>query len=145
MIALDLLRAPDSGLRTTTLVLAALNTAQADAFIACWDSKYAYYAERPVTAIRRDVDPNWLRLLTTPPFPTYVSGHSTTSAAAATVLSAFFPAHRAQLQAWANEAATSRLYAGIHFRNDNDAGLALGTAVAQAALDRLARVGIADL
>jgi hypothetical protein len=42
-----------AGAATTAQLLAALNTAQADAFIACWDAKYTYWSERPVTAIRR--------------------------------------------------------------------------------------------
>lgn len=138
-IAVDLLLERRASLIETTSVLAALNTAQADAFIACWDAKYAYYSERPVTAIRRDLDAGFLPLLVTPPFPSYVSGHSTTSAAAATVLGEFFPSDGAQLDAWAAEAAASRLYAGIHFRTDNDAGLRLGRLVGQAAL-----AGIAD-
>jgi membrane-associated phospholipid phosphatase len=136
-IAFDLLRQHRLGLPETTEILAALNTAQADAFIACWDAKYAYYSERPVTAIRRDLDPEFLPLLTTPPFPSYVSGHSTTSAAAATVLGAFFPSARARLNAWAAEAAVSRLYAGIHFDIDNQAGLHLGRKVGRSALEAL--------
>ena len=87
-----------------------------------------------MTAIRREIDPNWSPLITTPPFPSYVSGHSGASGAAATVLSAFFPAEAAQLHGWAAEAAASRLYAGIHFRTDNQVGLALGTSVGRAAL-----------
>ena len=109
-----------------TRLFSALNTAQADAFIACWDAKYAYWSLRPVTAIRRRIDPNWLSFITTPPFPSYVSGHSTTSGAAATVLGAFFPGQAAQLNAMAEEAAISRLYGGIHYRSDNEAGLELG-------------------
>ena len=107
---------------------------QADAFIACWDAKYAYWSLRPVTAIRRLVDPSWLSYIVTPPFPSYVSGHSSTSAAASTVLAAFFPANAAQLRAMAEEAAVSRLYGGIHYRSDNEAGLTLGRRVGGVAL-----------
>ena len=119
-------------------VFAALNTAQADAFIACWDAKFTYWSERPVTAIRRELDAKWLSYITTPPFPSYVSGHSTTSSAASEVLSAYFPGSAQDLRAWAQEAAVSRLYGGIHFRSDNEAGLALGTKVAGIALTRYA-------
>jgi PAP2 superfamily len=136
-ITLDLLDARPRTLRFTTSVLATLNTAQADAFIACWDAKYAYYSERPVTAIRRELDPNFLPLITTPPFPSYVSGHSTTSAAASKVLGAFFPDEDDRLRAMAQEAAISRLYGGIHFRADNDAGLVLGKKVAADALRKV--------
>lgn len=69
-----------------------------------------------------------------------VSGHSTTSASAASILAAFFPAAEAQLQMWAEEAALSRLYAGIHFPMDNEAGLHLGRLVFTASL-----AGIAEL
>jgi PAP2 superfamily len=136
-IALGLIRAHRLSEPAAARVLAALNTAQADAFIACWDAKYTYWSERrPVTAIRREIDPSWLSYIVTPPFPAYVSGHSTTSAAASELLSAFFPGARRQLRAWAEEAAVSRLYGGIHFRSDNEAGLALGKKVGRAAVSR---------
>ena len=115
-------------------IFAVLNTAQADAFICVWDAKYAYWSPRPITAIRREIDPSWSPLIATPPFPSYISGHSGTSGAAATVLSAFFPGDAAQLNAWAREAALSRLYGGIHFPIDNEVGLALGTSVGETAL-----------
>jgi membrane-associated phospholipid phosphatase len=133
-IALELVRAHALGTAAAARVFAALNTAEADAFICIWDAKYAYWSVRPVTAIRRELDPGWSPLITTPPFPSYVSGHSGASGAAATVLSAFFPAEATQLHTWAAEAAASRLYGGIHFRTDNEVGLALGTSVGQAAL-----------
>jgi hypothetical protein len=133
-IALDLIRSYRLSDRAAARVLAALNTAQADAFITCWDSKFTYWSERPVTAIRREIDPNWLSYIVTPPFPAYVSGHSSTSGAAAEVLSSFFPREARRLRAWADEAAISRLYGGIHFRSDNDAGLMLGKRVGRAAL-----------
>jgi hypothetical protein len=117
-----------------TRLFAALNTAQADAFIACWDAKYAYWSVRPVTAIRRLIDPNWLSYIVTPPFPSYVSGHSTTSSAAATVLGGFFPSSATHFQAMVEEAAISRLYGGFHYRSDNEAGLELGRKVGSAAL-----------
>jgi membrane-associated phospholipid phosphatase len=65
-----------------------------------------------------------------------VSGHSTTSAAASEVLSALFPGDRNQLRAWAEEAALSRLYGGIHFRGDNEAGLELGERVGRVAISK---------
>src|SRR5262245_3718538 len=135
-IALDLIRAQRLSSADAARVLVALNTAQADAFIACWDAKFTYWSERPVTAIRRELDPGWLPLIATPPFPSYVSGHATTSGAASEVLAATFPASAAAVRAQAEEAALSRLYGGIHFRSDSDAGLALGRTVAQAALAR---------
>lgn len=133
-IALELVRRHGLDTAAAARVFAVLNTAQADAFICAWDAKYAYWSLRPVTAIRRELDPGWSPLITTPPFPSYVSGHAATSGAASTVLSAFFPAEAAQLHAWAAVAAVSRLYGGIHFRLDNEIGLALGTTVGETAL-----------
>jgi membrane-associated phospholipid phosphatase len=135
-IALDLIRRHRLSARSAARVLAALNTAQADAFIACWNAKYTYWSERPVTAIRREFDPNFLPYIVTPPFPSYVSGHSSTSGAASRVLSAYFRSAAPKLRAWAEEAAISRLYGGIHFRSDNEAGLVLGKKVAKAAISR---------
>ncbi|HEU5431516.1 MAG TPA: phosphatase PAP2 family protein, partial [Thermomicrobiales bacterium] len=59
--------------------LALTAVAMADALICCWDAKFAYWTERPITA-----DPSLAVLFPTPPFPSYPSGHATLSAAAAT-------------------------------------------------------------
>ncbi|HVQ61400.1 MAG TPA: vanadium-dependent haloperoxidase, partial [Burkholderiales bacterium] len=112
------------------------NVAMLDAFIACWHVKFKWWTERPVTIIR-EKDPAFLPHLLTPPFPSYVSGHSSVSGAAAAVLSAFFPQDAADLGRMAQEASMSRLYGGIHFRSDNDEGLELGRQVAARALARL--------
>jgi membrane-associated phospholipid phosphatase len=133
-IAIGLVAAEGWSTLRTSRLFAVLNTAQADAFIASWDAKYTYWSLRPVTAIRRLIDPSWLSYIVTPPFPSYVSGHSTTSAAASTVLGAFFPDQAEALDAMAEEAAVSRLYGGIHYRSDNEAGLELGRRVGAVAL-----------
>ena len=133
-IAFQLLRTHRLPLRREALLFATLNTAQADAFICAWLAKYTYWSLRPVTAIRLELDPTWTPLITTPPFPSYISGHSTTSAAAAAVLSRFFPREARQLRAWARQAVVSRLYGGIHFRSDNEAGLRVGAAAGRAAV-----------
>jgi membrane-associated phospholipid phosphatase len=129
VIALDLVRTAGWSTLRTARLFSALNTAQADAFIACWDAKYTYWSLRPITAVRRLIDPSWSSYIVTPPFPSYTSGHSTTSGAASTVLAAFFPAKAAELAAMAEEAAVSRLYGGIHYRSDNEVGLAVGRRV----------------
>jgi hypothetical protein len=140
VIALRMMRGRTTGPARAALVLAALNTAQSDAFIACWDAKYAYWSVRPVTTIRQWwFDPSWSPLLPTPPFPSYVSGHATTSAAAARVLGRFFPSERTRLARLADDAAQSRLFAGIHFASDTIAGLTLGRKVAGAALRRMSQ------
>ena len=120
----------------TARVFATANVAMLDAFIACWHVKFKWWTERPVTVIR-EKDPTFLPHILTPPFPSYVSGHSSVSGAAATALSAFFPQNAAELDRMAQEASMSRLYGGIHFRSDNDEGLELGRQVAARALARL--------
>ena len=111
-------------------LVALLNVAEADAGVAAWRTKYKYWTARPVNVIRAlGLDPSFAPVLSTPLFPSYLSGHSTYSAAAAQVLGAVFPSDAARLQAMAEEAGISRIYAGIHFPADNRAGLALGAAI----------------
>jgi hypothetical protein len=133
-------------------LFALLNLAMADAAICAWDAKFRYNFWRPVTAVRdadadgnpdTAADPSWSSLIVTPPFPDYVSGHSTFSGAAATVLARFFGTDRIAFatgsdflpgvtrsftgfSAAADEAALSRLYGGIHFRSANADGLGAG-------------------
>jgi hypothetical protein len=135
-IAADLVEGAGLSTLRSARLFAVLNTAQADAFIACWHAKFEYWSLRPVTAIRRLIPgaSNWLSYIVTPPFPSYVSGHSTTSGAASTVLAGFFPQLAAKLDALAEEAAVSRLYGGIHYRSDNEPGLALGRRIGKVAL-----------
>jgi hypothetical protein len=97
--------------------LAVTSVAMADGFICCWDAKYAYWTERPITA-----DSSLDVLIPTPPFPSYTSGHATISAAAATVLGHLFPADEDALLERAGEAKQSRLWAGIHFPIDIEMG-----------------------
>lgn len=117
-------------------VFATLNAAMMDAFIACWHAKFRWWTERPVTVIREKLDPGFLPHVVTPPFPSYVSGHSSASGAGAEVLAAYFPKEADQLRRMAREASESRLYGGIHYRSDNEEGLALGRRVGERALVR---------
>lgn len=133
-IALDQLRAAALPETAQLHLLALLGMTMMDALVLCWRVKYTHWSERPVTAIRRELDADFMPLLLTPAFPAYVSGHATLSGAAARVLGHFFPARAAWFEAQAEEAALSRLYGGIHFRSDNEAGLALGRRVAEEAL-----------
>ena len=89
-IALQILERDNVGLDKSVDVLARLGIAMADAFIGCWHAKFVYDLVRPITYIRRVIDPKWEPILNTPPFPEYPSGHSTQSGAAAAVLTAFF-------------------------------------------------------
>jgi hypothetical protein len=135
----------------TARLFALLNIALADAGIVCWDCKYHFRYWRPITALRSGagkLHERWESLLETPPFPSYVSGHSSFSGAAATVLAKFFDSdkisftcgsdgipgtERSYKSFWAaaEEAGRSRIYGGIHYECDNREGLALGKAVAE--------------
>lgn len=114
----------------TARVFAYLNTAMMDAGISCWDTKYYYMYPRPPQA-----DPEIQTLFGLPNFPSYTSGHSTFSAAAATVLSYLFPEHADEYDESMQEASESRIYARIHFRFDCETGLAVGTTIGNLAVD----------
>lgn len=103
-------------------IFAYLNTSMMDAGISCWDTKYYYFYPRPPQA-----NENIKTLLGLPNFPSYTSGHSTFSAAAAAVLAAAFPAEAGTFNAYAKEASESRIYGRIHFRFDCEVGLDVGT------------------
>ena len=96
---------------------ALLNMTMHDAAVACWDAKFTYFNPRP-----SQIDPEIRTVVGLPNFPSYTSGHSTFSAAAAEVLSYLFPSAAAYFDAQKEEAAISRLYAGIHYRSDIEVG-----------------------
>lgn len=106
-----------------------LTAAAFDASIGCFDAKYTYWYVRPPQA-----DPGIVTVFPTPPHPSYPSAHSCISGATMAVLASVFPGERERLEARAEEASLSRLYAGIHFRFDMDAGLTLGRGVAALAM-----------
>jgi membrane-associated phospholipid phosphatase len=110
-------------------MLALLGVAQMDAFIACWDGKFFWWTVRPVTVIRDRYNPGWLPPIATPPFPSYASGHSTTSGAAAVLLAHLLPEHGVSLIQMGIEAMNSRLYGGIHYSFDNLTGFNVGSII----------------
>ena len=116
--------------------LALVATAELDAGVAAWDTKFAYRSVRPVTAIRKGPAPQWLPSLQTPAFPAYVSGHSVFSAAAAQVLAVLEPSRADEFLDAAAEASDSRLTGGIHYWFDLTEGAELGRKVGDAALGR---------
>ena len=120
-----------------TQLYAALNVAMMDATIACWRAKYTWWTARPVTLLRKNRAPTFLPYLVTPPHPSYVSGHASVSGAASEVLKKFFPGAQKDIHQWAEEAAMSRLYGGIHYRHDNEEGLALGRRIGQRVVAKL--------
>jgi membrane-associated phospholipid phosphatase len=103
---------------------ALLNMAMHDAAVGCWNTKYFYFNPRPA-----QLDPSIKTAIGLPNFPAYPSGHSTFSAAAATVLGYVFPQGASQFNAMADEAGISRLYGGIHYRSDITNGKAHGAVV----------------
>ena len=130
-------------LSKTAYAHAMVSIGMADAFISCWNNKYKYNRVRPVTAIKKLIDRNWSPLLQTPPFPEYTSGHSVISATASTILTHLFgdqfsftddtevefglPQRKFNSFAEASkEAAISRLYGGIHFRDAIENGIKEG-------------------
>jgi hypothetical protein len=102
-------------------VFALLNMAMHDAAVGCWEAKFHYFNPRP-----SQMDPSIKTEIGLPNFPSYPSGHSTFSAAAASVLSYLFPDGATSFAAMRDEAGISRLYGGIHYRSDIDAGKAHG-------------------
>jgi membrane-associated phospholipid phosphatase len=125
-----------------TRVFSLLNAAMDDAGIASWDAKYAYWNQRPITAIRAlGIDPKWKPYIDTPFFPAYVSGHSTYSGAAGEVLAHLFPDDAKLWRQKAQEAGISRLYGGIHYRSDNVFGLRMGREIGRLAVKRAERDG----
>jgi hypothetical protein len=128
--------------------------ALADAFISCWDEKYRSNLVRPETVINEKIDPDWLPLLQTPPFPEYTSGHSVISSAAAVVLTSIFGDNFAfaddseveyglpvrnfpSFIAASEEAAVSRLYGGIHYRPAIDNGVTQGRALGKYVVQKI--------
>jgi membrane-associated phospholipid phosphatase len=97
-----------------------------DAFIASQDGKFAYWYPRPA-----QLDPSLAPLFPSPNFPSYPSNHSTFSTARADVLAYLFPDRSAAIRALGKEAGDSRIWAGIHYPMDNEAGMTLGKSVAR--------------
>jgi hypothetical protein len=120
-------------------VYAVLNTATSDAVIACFEAKYHYWTIRPSQADTTLVLADDVSL---PNFPSFPSGHACSAGAFDAVLGHFFPDQRAEFTRIAEEQAMSRLYGGIHYRFDNDGGLALGRVVALYDVEREKRGGL---
>src|SRR5687768_14902167 len=120
-------------------VLAVLNIAALDAVAACFEAKYHYWTIRPSQV---DTALPLAEGVPLPNFPSYPSGHACSAGAFAGVMGYFFPKERADFTRIAEEQAMSRLYGGIHYRFDNDGGLALGRLVARYVVDREQRGGM---
>ena len=155
----------------TSRLYAGVGLALADAGIAAWSVKYSPALWRPITAIQQadrdgnpstSADADWASFVSTPMFPTFPSGHSTFSAAAATVASALLgpvqpfsvlggdgrTIQREYSSLWqaAEESGRSRILGGIHFNFDNLTGLAMGQAIGSFVVDQalMAQVWLGD-
>jgi len=143
-------------LAKTTYVHALISMGMSDAFVSCWHNKYKYNRVRPETAIKRLIDRNWNPLLQTPPFPEYTSGHSVLSTTAAIILTNLFgdnfsfvddtekefglPARKFKsFRQASSEAAISRLYGGIHFRDAIENGAREGEQIGNYVVMKTAR------
>jgi len=127
-VATDGIREHSLSEREATHLYALLSATMFDAQIGCWDAKQTYWFVRPWQA-----DPliTVVPAVGKPNHPAYPSGHSCLSASGADVLSTFFPEQRDHLNAMVTEAGLSRMYGGIHYRFDIEAGQALGRNVAR--------------
>ena len=106
-----------------------MGAASFDALIGCFEAKYHYWYIRPPQA-----DAGIVTAFPTPPHPSYPSAHSCGSGAVSAVLAATFASEARRLAAVAEESSLSRLYGGIHYRFDIEAGRDVGRAAAALAL-----------
>ncbi len=145
----QLLEENRSSLAKAAIGYAMLGIAENDAFICCWKTKYDYSLLRPVTYIKKNIDPNFSTTIGTPPFPAYTSGHATEGAVGARIFTRLFTSgdgyypftDRTQIQfgfsirSFTNfdeialECANSRFYGGIHYDMDNKKGLQMGKGI----------------
>lgn len=116
---------------TTARQLSLVDVAIYDATIAAWDSKYAYNRPRPSA-----VDASLGTVITNPDSPAYPAEHAAVAGAAAEVLVYLFPDDAERINAMADEAARSRVLAGVQYPSDTSAGLDLGRRVAAAVVER---------
>jgi hypothetical protein len=150
-VATQVLQKENWNLARSAEAYAKVGIALADGFVSCWRCKYKHNYLRPITFIRSKFDADWTSILETPPFPEYTSGHSVASGATARVLSDLFgykysftdrthekrtdingtPRSFASFNDMAAEAAISRLYGGIHYREAIEKGVAQGTEVGE--------------
>ncbi len=148
-ILAQILKEERATLAKSSMAFAKMCLAENDAFISCWKGKYDYVLIRPVSYIKRYIDPSFNTVIGTPPFPAYTSGHSCEIGAGSRILTSlftngsgdyaftdysqlqygFFARSYSNFDEMAEECASSRLYGGIHYPIDNSKGLQVGRAI----------------
>lgn len=140
--------------KETLYIHALISMSLHDAFVSCWEEKYDSDRIRPESAINKYMDQRWRPLLQTPPFPEYTSGHSVISKTSAVLLTDFFGEDFDFIDSSevyfglpergfdsfsqaADEAAISRLYGGIHFRDAITEGVKQGDKIGKFILERV--------
>ena len=139
----------------SALAYAKAGIAAVDAGIGCWAVKYTYNNLRPITYIRNVMGyTSWNPLFGTPPFPDYISGHSTIAGAVAEALTSMFgdnyhltnnsysflgmpDQHYTSFYDMAEQIGKSRVYAGIHYTISCTEGNKLGQKVAKNIINKL--------
>jgi hypothetical protein len=165
IIAATVSRERGLALEENARLFALLNLGLADSAIGCWEAKFCYSFWRPETAIREaahdgnpatEPDEGWIPLMPSPTFPDYVSGHSTFSRCAATLLERFFGTDAIPFStpgegmtdavrsfpgfsAAADEVGMSRVFGGIHFPSANYWGQAQGRMIAEHVFENFLR------
>ncbi|MBW3128592.1 vanadium-dependent haloperoxidase [Hymenobacter profundi] len=150
------------GFDRTVLVLAMEGVTLMDAFISCWEAKYATNRIRPETYINRFIDVKWQPILQTPPFPEYTSGHAVVSNAVAEMLTYLLGDNIAYLdnteipfgsgeraftsfRQAAGEASVSRFYGGIHYMESVNNGNEQGRQIGRYLVTKLRNAGVKPL
>ena len=142
-------------------LMALIWVAQADATIACFDSKYFFEFWRPISAIvladgdgnlATAADATWAPVVPTPNHPEYPAAHSCVSTATAEVVRGFFRTDQISFKLdstvadtvvhsftstgeFVNEIQAARIHGGMHFRTATVHGAAIGSNVAKLILD----------
>ncbi|HVV55390.1 MAG TPA: vanadium-dependent haloperoxidase [Mucilaginibacter sp.] len=145
-IMVQLLKENNATLEKASVAFAKLSIAENDAFISCWKGKYEYNLIRPVSYIKKYIDPSFATVIGTPAFPSYSSGHAYESGAGSMIFTEMFTdgsgnydftdysqlqygyaaRHYSNFRDMALECANSRFYGGIHYNEDNMEGLKMG-------------------
>lgn len=150
-ITTQLIKDNNLSLDKAAQLFAKVGIALNDAGILCWQVKYRDNLIRPVSYIQRYIDPDWMPLIGTPPFPSYFSGHASFTCATSTILANYFgesfsftdnqkiddgfsPRSYSSFSSMADEAAISRVYGGIHYQFDSETGKSGGLVIANKVL-----------